>query len=169
MNTILYASLSANGRVIFAEDVKHQTNPEVVADFMQLAASTRNLIIGKTTFELLLGNPMVRQAFEGIEIIVLSKKMPPQHGITMASSPAEAIQYCIKKGYKDTLVIGGAQVYQSFLTQGLINDLVLNLMPMITAGGGALTLPGAPDLQLTLLETKKIASEITQLRYRMRP
>jgi dihydrofolate reductase len=167
MNVILYASLSANGQVIFAEDVKHQVIPEVVADFMQLAATTRNIILGRCTYDLMLNNPMARQAFLGTELIAVSKQMQPDEGVTVMPSPLEVVQYGKSKGYEKMLVIGGVQVYQSFLTAGLINEMLLNLMPMVTAKGGGLIQKGVADLQLALQSSKEIARNIMQLHYQV--
>jgi dihydrofolate reductase len=166
MNIQLFVSLSANGNIVFAEDVKNEPMPEIVANFMQLASKSRNMIIGRKTLDLMLSNPMAKAAFEGIEIIVISGQTTYADGVTCMSSPAAAIDYCKHKGYDNALVVGGAQVYQAFLAKNYIREFYINILPLITAKGGLLVQMKSSDLKLELLKTELLSSRIVQLQYK---
>ncbi len=167
MNVVLYGSLSANGYFVEA-GAKYTTPQEVLMDFMTQAKRHKNLILGRNTYDLLLSvsSPAV---FEGIELVVVSRGADGAGGAHRVDSPRAAVEYLQEKGFESAFVGGGALLNSSMLKEGLVDELFINLLPVLTGPG--INISGADDsfTGLELLETSVLAPGITQLHYRISP
>jgi dihydrofolate reductase len=167
MKTVLYASLSLNGQVLLAKNPDHQVPQAILADFMQHAIKTGNVIIGRKTADLMLQNPMAAQAFSGVEIIVLSTKLKSLAKYAIASSPRVALDHLSKKGFSDALVAGGPEIYSAFLMENLINEMLININPKVTGNGEQFLSPNGTTMNVNLTELNKLTENVVQLRYKV--
>jgi len=62
----------------------------------------------------------------------------------------------------DALVIG---LIRGFLREGLVDELTVNVVPLVLGAGRPLFASGLPELPLRLLEAKSFPSGLVQLRY----
>lgn len=72
-----------------------------------------------------------------------------------------------RRGWKRVYVDGG-QVIQSFLTAGLIEDLIITRIPVLLGSGRPLFGPLPNDVQLDHVETTAFPSGLVQSKYRVR-
>src|SRR3989344_2580955 len=89
-------------------------------------------------------------------------------GYTLATSPQDAIRHLQKAGFERALLTGGATNNSSFAKANLIDEVNLNVEPVIVGEGIPLFHPAAFDLPLELVETKPIGAGVVQLRYNVR-
>ncbi|MFI6502476.1 hypothetical protein [Nonomuraea typhae] len=124
MRTILYASITPDGRLHRAEG-GHRVPPAILMDFLAAAREAGNLIMGRGTFSLMAGPPELA----GVDIVVLSRRRRVIEGAHLAASPAEALHHLEALGHSTALLAGGAAAYASFMREGLVDEVRLNLLP----------------------------------------
>lgn len=163
MNAILYMTLTANGR-IFQPDERHSIPKEILGNFGQLLSKTGNLINGRRTFELM-RDQNARSRFSGIEVVVVSHTPLLAEGYQVAGSPREALNYLAQKGFETAIVGGGAQLDYAFLSHGMVDELYLNIEPIIANKGIPLVADEGFETSLHLIDTAKLSDDIIQLHY----
>ncbi|MGO9412513.1 MAG: dihydrofolate reductase family protein [Spirochaetia bacterium] len=166
MKTVLYMSLNASGQIA-QPDEKHPILREILGDFFQHVLKAGNVVVGRRTYEL-----MTRQASEGgaaeIETVVVSHSSFEGKAVEAVSTPQEALRYLAQKGFETALVGGGAQLDSSFLSEGLVDVIVLNVEPFATARGTFLGVARGFDADLHLVGTAKLSDDIVQIKYEVR-
>jgi dihydrofolate reductase len=68
---------------------------------------------------------------------------------------------------KDIYCDGGANIIHQLLHNKLIDEMIVNIIPISLGGGIRLFSGGTPELHLELLETKNYDSGLVQIHYRM--
>lgn len=165
MKTILWATLTANGN--YAQS--GPSNPpkkEALNDFAAQAREAGNFIVGRRTFEAMRGNGGPGP-FAGIDIVVVSKSAADIPGAAVAKSPREALDYLREKGHATALVSGGADVHNSFLGQGLVDEVIFNIAPVLEGKGLNLVIDQGNYAvrEVRLLDCKPLGGGVVQLRY----
>jgi dihydrofolate reductase len=167
MKTILWATLTANSN--YAQS-SPETPPkkEAFDDFATNAKAAGNFIVGRRTFEGMLKNGGVGGGpFAEIDIVLVSKNAAEIPGVTVSRSPQEAINYLQQKGHQTALIGAGADIHNSFLGQGLVDELIFNIAPVLEGKGLNLLLDKNnyqyKDVQL--LDFKSLGGGVIQLHY----
>ncbi|GIO63764.1 dihydrofolate reductase family protein [Paenibacillus cineris] len=165
MKTILWAALSANGN--YAQSgPDNPPKPEALADFAAHAGRSGNFIVGRRTFEGMQASGG-GAAFEGLDIVVVTKRVKEIAGVTVVSSPEEALQYLASRGHSTALLAGGADLHNAFLGSGLVDELVFNVAPVLE-GKGLNLVTDQHEYQfkdVELLDCKPLGSGVVQLHY----
>ncbi|MDA4111666.1 MAG: dihydrofolate reductase family protein [Thaumarchaeota archaeon] len=169
MKIVQYMGLMANGCYAVVDESNQSGSinleevlpKEVMANFAQTVGKFGDLIIGRRTFDLF------PSRMPGIEMVVLSRSPLKYEGVNVAASPSEALSLLEKKGFETALVGGGAQIVSTFLSQGLVDELYINIYPLIGKGS---TFATSENFQasLELIGVDKLSSDIVQLHYRVR-
>ncbi|MGO1242633.1 MAG: dihydrofolate reductase family protein [Sphingobacterium sp.] len=139
MKVTLIANISANGRILLADNPHHQLPPEAMEFYVRFVRQVGNVVIGLRTFENFLKFPIeVRELFNGIEIIILADKPHTVDGYKFVASPEEAIEYMSRKGEQEIVVGGGAGTFNAFIDKDLVTAIYFNINPIITGAGAIL-------------------------------
>jgi dihydrofolate reductase len=163
MKTILWATLSANGNYAQSSP-ENPPKKEALDDFAKHAKAAGNFIVGRRTFEAMAasGGP-----FAEMDIVVVSKNIDALPGATIARSPQEALNYLQHKGHQTVVVAAGADLHNAFLGQGLVDELIFNVAPVLEGKGLHLMIDTDnytfKDVQL--LDTKPLGGGVVQLHY----
>jgi dihydrofolate reductase len=164
MKTILWATLTANGNYAQSSP-EHPPKTEALGDFVTQVKATGNFIVGRRTFEGMQasgGNP-----FGEVDIVVVSQSVKNIPGVKVVDSPREALNYLQEKGHTTALLSGGADLHNAFLGQGLVNEVIFNVAPVMEGKGLNLLLDQDhyqyQDVQL--LDCKPLGGGVIQLRY----
>ncbi len=123
------------------------------------------LVIGRGTYDTVLGFPS--WPYGGKRVIVCtSRPANPAHGEELWSGPPRALAERLdREGVRRVYLDGGALI-RSFLREGLpVDELTINVVPLILGAGRPLFASGLPELPLRLLEAKSYPSGLVQLRY----
>jgi dihydrofolate reductase len=105
-------------------------------------------------------------------LIVLSKSLTelPDHlhdRVTIdASPPRELVERLWQEGYKHIYLDGG-RVIQSFLREGLVDNITLTTVPVLIGKGIPLFGDLEKDIQCRLLESRSWANGLVQSRYQV--
>lgn len=165
MKTILWAALTANGNYAQSSP-ENPPKKEAFDDFVTHAKAAGNFIVGRRTFEGMRGSGG-GGPFTDIDIVVVSKTVKEIPGIKIVESPQEALNYLHEKGYETALLAGGADLHNAFIGQGLIDELIFNVAPVIEGKGLNLLLDTEhyQYKDVELLDFKSLGSGVVQLHY----
>lgn len=138
------------------------------AGYGEMLASVDALVMGRGSFEKVL--EFEDWSYGEKEVIVLSKTLksvPEGLRATVkidTSSPQALMERLSKEGY-ERIYLDGGKVIQSFLREGLVDDLTLTTLPVLLGEG--LPLFGAldKDVKLRLVGSRSWANGFVQATY----
>lgn len=170
MKVILYMAMTVNGKIAGIDHDTSWTSKEDWAEFLGMCKRVGNAIIGRKTYE------MVKK--EGTQLsdiltvvlthdaALLSKKSP--NTIFTDKHPQDVIAMLEIKGFKEALVAGGGILNSSFLKEALIDELYMDIEPLVLGRGIPLFADGDFEPRLKLLEVKQLDNNQTiQLHYKV--
>ncbi|WP_167354668.1 dihydrofolate reductase family protein [Pedobacter terrae] len=136
MKTTVIITISANGKILVADNEKHQAPQEVFNFFMDKAKSAGNIILGSTTYKLFTTIFGLKDFLSALDVVVLSNKLAESSDYKVARSPKEALDFLKANNHQEAIVLGGVSVYNSFINEGLYDLLYLTLIPILIGDGG---------------------------------
>lgn len=131
MEAHIYLAASLEG---YIADAKGGT--DWVADdelFEQTVKKYGCICMGRKTYDEY-GGP----AFEGVQHIVLTKRLPKKtkfDNVHFAATPQEAMELAKTLGFKKLLVIGGARTNQAFMQAGAVKKVYADIHPFLLKKG----------------------------------
>jgi len=159
-------AITANGYIAKENDDTPWSDEEWEA-FNEIVKRTKNEVIGRRTLELF-GEKGI-EAMGSPFIVVLSSKESTNHNknIKFVSTPQEALKLLKEQGFEEALVAGGSILNTSFMKEGLVDEIYLDVEPFIFGKGIPLFQPEGFEYKLELLETNKLSSQTIQLHYKV--
>ncbi len=164
---ILFIATTANGFIARKDDSTPWSDDEWSA-YAEMVKEAGNIVVGRKTYEIMkqdnnfdqIGNPFV---------VVLS-----QHGEHVSEDKAqcvhstrEALDLLRHKDFETVLISGGAMSLTSFLKDGLVDEIYIDMEPLLFAEGKPLLVPSSFEAQLSLLGVKQIGPNSIQLHYKV--
>lgn len=163
MKVTLIANISVNGKILLSDNPNHQNSQEAMAFYLKRAKEIGNLVIGKKTYEIFQQIPNdSKDAFLGIEIVLISTELLTTDKYKVVNSPEEAIKYLSEKGFREIAIGGGTKTYNSFFEKDLVTDIYFNISLIITGDGGVLANNIDLNTEFKLID-HKINDEFVQL------
>lgn len=166
MKTTLVMAMTANGFVAGAND-----DTAWIKDFealYKMVADFGVAIMGKRTYD----ECVKYNAFPykgALNIVMTHDKnllTKSAEGVIFTDvSPKEVLKLVVNKGFEKALVIGGGHINGSFLKDNLIDELILDIHPLIMAKGIRLFEADFPNQNLELVSYKKMNDGILQAKY----
>lgn len=145
--------------------------PEEDCGFVDFMNSVDAVVLGRNTFEQVL--TFDKWVYGETPMVVLSSKamdIPPRLQRTVSSSqkqPSELLSRFLRDGKRHIYVDGGLTI-QSFLQEGLLDELTITIVPVILGEGKPLFAAIGKDILLEHLLTKTFDFGYVQLKYRVR-
>ena len=127
------------------------------------------LVMGRNTFEKVLSfgvdwpygdKPVVVLSNSGLEI----PDHLPQTATTLGGDLSEIVAALLQRGYEHVYLDGGVTV-QHFLRAGLINRMILTIVPVLLGSGRPLFGSLTEDIPLQLVDQRSWPSGLSQLTY----
>lgn len=169
MKVILYMAITANG-IIAKEDDSSEFLTETEAEsYMDAVKGAGALIIGRRTYEVLSAQPEFEEFLKaGVKIVAVSHDSTltlkdSKHVI--AHSPQEALE--LFKEFNEVVVAGGAKLNASFMEEGLIDEMYLDIEPSILGKGIPLFNGNDFEKNLKFLGHKMLSDNEIQLHYKV--
>jgi dihydrofolate reductase len=168
MKTILWAALTANGNYAQSSP-EHPPKPETLNDFAAHAMAAGNFVVGRRTFEAFRaqaggggGGP-----FASLDIVVVSSATTDIPGVRRVRSSEDALAYLEAKGHRTALLAGGAELHNTFLAAGLVDEIVFDVVPVLEGKGLHLVIDRDhyryKDVQL--VESRPLGNGVIQSRF----
>lgn len=169
MKTTLYMAISANGIIATEsgnEDFLSHQNWEMFCD---LAREFGNFIVGRKTYEAVKrwDDGYDFDDLVGVEKIIISKNknLELDEGYILASSPNDALSKLSDKGFEKSLITGGANINSEFAKANLLDEVMLNVEPVLVGKGIPLFAPQDFEIKTKLVSVKQSESGIVTLKY----
>jgi dihydrofolate reductase len=137
-------------------------------ELVRLTARTRCLIWGRKTYEAVRKwNPKYLKVLEKVDKVILSRQSELQldTGFRLAISPTQALEMLTDKGYSEVILTGGSTNNSSFAKKRLIDEVIVDVEPIIEGSGVPLFLKQDFELKMRLLEIRKLNDNVLQLHY----
>jgi len=169
MKTILYMGISANGYIAKADGNSEWTSNENLKGFYEQSKKARNIIMGKNTYLIALQYGYFPFP-DSLNIIVSNQKIENKWGddvIVTNDSPNEILSMLKQKGFTTAFLAGGGQLNTSFAKKGLIDEIYLDVEPMILGQGIKIFADADFEFLLELINFKKLNPNTIQLHYRV--
>lgn len=166
MKVILYMAVSANGMIAKLDDDTSWISAEEWESYSKAVNKAGCLIVGHRTYNILTNQPEFSE-IENVKLVVLSEEgletKLPNH--LVAHSPKEALE--LLKDFEEIIVAGGGITNASFLSENLIDEIYLDVEPIILGEGIPVFRDKNFEAKLKLLETNKISDNELQLHYKV--
>jgi dihydrofolate reductase len=135
--------------------------------FGEMFASIDVLVMGRGTFEKVMefdwpygDKPVIVMSSSMIDV----PKKAGSHVRLSACSPTEILQQLMQEGFRHVYVDGGKLV-QSFLKEGLVDDMTLTHIPILLGEGISLFGEIGKEIRLGLLKIQSWENGFTQVKY----
>ena len=168
---IAYLATSADGFIARPDgDVAWLDRPRPADDYgmSTFLRTVDTVVMGRLTWEA--GQKLGGAAVEGKRNIVLSRTLPsygcPGATVENVEPAAFAEKLRSEKG-KNVWLMGGAQVFGTFLSAGALDELMIHVVPVLI-GTGITLLDAAPrQSELTLKSARRFADGVVRLHYQI--
>lgn len=165
-------AMSVNGYIANKDNETPWSKVEWVS-FSQCVKRTGNMIIGRKTYEIMekkkefsdLGNPLV---------IVVSRIKSKNKGgdewknIMFVSTPKEALKILMDKEYTTAMIVGGSEINTSFMKENLVDEIFLDVEPVIFGTGIPLFVADNFEMKLDLVNVTNLSENTIQLHYKVK-
>ena len=167
VNIAIYMHITPNG-MIARLDNGDFSSKLARTDFLKTIKKYEVNVIGRNTFNV--ASKSSGFPLGGLNIIVSRHKIRTKkewkNVIVTDKNPKEIIKIIESNGYKSAMVAGGA-LATSFLKEGLVNELYLNVEPIVFGKGIPLFSSENFEKKLKLLQVKKFSENEVRLHYKV--
>lgn len=167
MKVILYMAMSVNGMIAKKDDDTSFVTKAEWKSFSRTVQKAGTMVIGRRTYEV-----MAREGdFPKIgrtKVVVLSSREsdPSGHVSFFSGSPRELIKK-LRKERRTVVVAGGGRVNASFLKEGLVDELYIDIEPVVFGSGIPLFRDQEFEKGLRLVDVRKLSANEVQLHYKI--
>ena len=100
-----------------------------------------------------------------MDIVVVSHQPISIPGVLTPPSPRAALKLLKQRGHQTAILSGGEKLHNAFLADDLVDELVLNYVPVIEGKGLSIHLPLGRHKAAELEGTTDLGGGVTQMRY----
>lgn len=171
--TILFIATSFDGYIAKSGDnldfLQLVEMPGEDYGYSQFNKQIDTIILGKRTYDWVM-EQVGEFPHQGKETYVLTRqKLDPIGTVTFFSGDlAELISNLKSKSEKHIFVDGGAQTVHRFLVSGLLDEIIVSIIPVLLGEGIRLFQDGFPEQKLKLIESKNYPSGLVQVHYQIK-
>lgn len=136
---ILYIAMSLDGMIAGPNDDLSFLNDYddfqlVKASYDDLMSQIDTILLGRKTYDFVMNH--MQWPYDGLDTFVFTRHPKPiEHGIMTDQKPSEVLKTLQQKPGKDIWLIGGAELTQSFLSDGLVDEMVIAIIPKLLGDG----------------------------------
>ncbi len=168
MNVILYMAQTPNGFIATGEDDTSFVSDAEWKHFRKMIGKSDAIVVGRKTYEMMQEN---REIIPNVLMVVLTRN--PSHFrkeddvLFTNKKPKEIVSQMKKMGFSTVLIAGGGILNAHFLKDKLVNEVYLDIEPLMLGSGIPLMSAHDFKLKLKLLGIKKFHANGVQLHYRV--
>jgi len=166
----IYIAITPNGMIAKLDDDTTWISQIEWGMFSRFVNDHGNMVIGRRTYEILVAHDEFKRPELGsIRTVVLSDTRidvhEPSH-VSVAYSPSEALAQL--KEFNKVVIAGGGNMNSSFMRDGLVDELFLDIEPIVFGSGIRVFDDADFEANLELVEVLRYAQDGVQLRYRVK-
>lgn len=170
MKVVMYMIVSVDG-YIATNDNDTPWPDELWNAGYEITKKYDGIIVGRNTYNLMksnkdefgnLGDPVTVTLSHSCDVEPVSLKH------YCAESPKEALDRLNEKGLEKVLLCGGQQTNSAFLTEQFVDEIIIDVAPIMLGDGLRLTDNMPFQTELQLMKTEKIGSQSVRMHYRIK-
>jgi dihydrofolate reductase len=170
MRITLWMAISLNGMIARNNNEEDFISHDSWLEWLKWITKSGCIVWGRKTYEIVKNWP--KQYFDDIsevrKIIITSDiDYKVDKGFTIAHSPQEAVEILINEGFQSLLITGGSELNSSFAESGLIDEIVLNVEPVVVGRGIPVFSNQLFNLNLEFIKIRKLNDNLIQLQYKV--
>jgi dihydrofolate reductase len=166
MKTIMYLAMTLNGKIADGKGSIGFFSDNEWNLFQKEMRKWGNIMMGRRAFEVSLKAEVF--PYHGLNIVMTKEKIKNRWGesvIFFGGSPAEALRLLDDRGFEIAYIGGGGMLNYSFLKEGLIDEIMVDVEPTVIGVGVGLLAEEEIRSKLKLIDVKKISEDEVRLRY----
>ncbi len=168
MKVILWMGMSLNGYIAGEDNNEDFISHDCWLTWLEVLRQHGCVIWGRKTHQVVKTWPKSYfDDIKGIKAVVVSTN--PDYevgpGFELVNSPEAALKTLKKHGFKSVVLSGGSTLNTAFAKLGLIDEVILNIEPVVEGKGIPLFKPDVFELKLELIEMKQSKGKTIQLHY----
>lgn len=170
MKVILWMAMSLNGIIAREHNEEDFISHDSWLAWLEDIRSVGCILWGRKTHQIVkTWGEQYFQDLKGISCVVVSTQVDYKvdDRFILVQSPQDALEKMRKSGFSRVILTGGSMLNSSFAQLNLIDEIVVNVEPVIVGKGISLFNPSLFDLKLELIEIKKSKGRTIKLRYRV--
>ncbi len=171
MKVIQYLATSINGHITVGNNGTDWVTSQTINDFDKLNKECGVVVMGKSTYESF-GSDFPQKGCLNIVMTTDKELLSKQSegALFTDKSPKEVIQVAEEKGFSKLFLVGGTKTNTSFLKDNLIDEIWINIHPLIIGHGKYLfdELQEISIKELELLESEKFGGNQMLLKYKVK-
>ena len=170
MKVILYMAITANGMIAKIDGNSDWVSPEDTKSFLKHSRDAGVVILGRKAYELF-DESYPLPLNKGTHYVMTSNTDMSSDNPTVKftnQTPEKLIKELENKGQKEACVIGGSITATNFMQKGIIDEIYLDIEPLIFGQGMPLFVPTDFEFNLELLEVKNLSPQTVQLHYKVK-
>jgi len=157
-------TVSADGYIARLND-EAPWSQEEFARCNEFIKKVGNVVVGHKTYEIM---KEAGDFDKDVETVVLSKDKNANAGnVHFVSSPKEALEYLSSKNFQTVVVSGGMTTNTAFLDAGLLDEIVLDIEPIILGEGLTLFSKQKRDIKMELISIEKLDGHSSRAHYKI--
>jgi dihydrofolate reductase len=166
LKVILYSTITTNGLIAKEDGSEDFLSDENWKIFVNLFKNGACLVWGRSTYESVLKwDKKYLNVLKKVKKIIISKNT--HYYEFTVNSPKEAIKYAMNNKFKTLIIGGGSKTYSAFIKENLIDEMILNIEPVILGKGIKLFAEDNFEKRLKLLKVKKLTKSLLQVHYKV--
>lgn len=166
MKLVLYMAMTVNG-YIAKENDETPWSAAIWKSYYSLARKFKAIIIGRRTYQIMAAANEFSKIGSPFIVVLTSKPGHSTRNLVFVKTNKDAVKLLENKGFTDALIGGGGKLNASFISEGLISEICLDIEPAIFGTGIKLFSDGHFEAKLRLLKVSKLSGGSIQLCYKV--
>ncbi len=135
--------------------------------FSRFVQDAGNIVVGTKTYEIMEAHGEFSKIGNPFTVVVSTSSFSPENNTVFVRSPQEALQILEEMNFSKALIAGGGRLNAAFMKEKLIDEIYLDVEPFIFGKGVSLFSDELLDVQLKLMESKRLSDNTIQLYYQV--
>ncbi|OGD60719.1 hypothetical protein A3I57_01505 [Candidatus Beckwithbacteria bacterium RIFCSPLOWO2_02_FULL_47_23] len=170
MKVILWMGMSLNGYIAGEDNNEDFISHDCWLAWLDGIRKHGCMVWGRKTHQIVKTWPKAYiEDIKGVKAVVISGD--PNYKVSsdfeLVNSPQAAIATLEKQGFSSLVLTGGSTLNSSFAKLGLIDEVIVNVEPVIVGKGIPLFKPDVFELKLELIEMRQSKGKTIQLHYKV--
>lgn len=168
MKVVQYNAITVNGYIAKEDDNVDFVSEESWRSYQEIVKKARGAVVGRRTYDLMPPEEFLDACLYVVLTRNKSLKSSRPNVIFMTEVPDEILNLFESRGLKEVCVLGGGKLNTSFMKEGLVDEIYLDVEPFVFGRGIKLFFPDEFEFTLKLLGVKKLNSNTIQLHYEVK-
>ena len=167
MKVVLYMATTIDGFVAKKNGDSDWVSPSDTPIFEEKIKEAGCIVMGRRTYEVSGSDFPYKGALNIVMTSNGNLKSNDPNVLFLNKHPKDVIEVVKKKGFQTLLIIGGGNLNGSFLKEGLIDEIYIDIHPLVLGSGIKLFEKCEVDVKLKLLDIKPLKNDLILLRYKV--